>query len=1221
METWAQGIGLANASVVFPNGDRYVGQWQNGLRHGSGAYLFANGTSYAGDFYKGVWCGKGTLTYPNGVEFIGEFANGKPTQIGKFTSPDGAVYTMNDGRLTLPNGKVVSLVFCGRNVGPEGYAEGPNSWSSLFHQGMECTCGGMCGPVSGCQCQDCYSLSFMMPNDASAEAASQADAQSEADATSTTSTRAKRAVPIPPGLDEAVVAFLKSHDLHLKRSIWNLHKAQPKLTTEHLKLLSQALQAYPSIKELRLGSNDLQSADMVVVEQLLSENQSLSILKLNQNSIGDNGLMFLSRAVCSHAALTELNLDRCSIKDEGVRHVCVMLSRNKSLQSLRLSRNHFSDSVMERLADTIATHPALQTVTISSTNITDACIPWFRQAAEKSLTLVEMSLKGTKLSREPLDEMELALAPVFAARRTKSVERKGSVSNDSAISGPESAIKKNDTQALTVGQVEPKPNSSAATKTTATSTNAKQLVSSAPPAETTKEVKVKAESAIDVTAVIRQRPSVVTQRKLSSTTLVPETKPKVESKPSVDSGLGEASASSSVKQAQTAAAAASGIQPKAKATPARRGSKTALDSTKLGSPPGQCEPRSESAPTPKGNPKKPARRASKQKLSASEPQASTATAGAGATDSTNSVTLSAGVNASRAGVPATQKAKVIPTAKAQKTAVTKSNSVASAQGTVEAEEAATTSKPVRGKAAAKRKTPGTKAKPPQQSEKEGTNQDAKTEEKSKPGTMAGTKTPRKRAIAAKPVDGKATNATARQTKANITSAAAAASSVNTTPQVEVKPEAGAKQKASTTAQASTSDPAPRKRTIRTKGGNQLTRKLSEATQEGTSSVDSAPAVAAAKKSVDGKKTKAKATAKPSTTASKNQTANKSEIAEPVTPKSVKGKAAKADAAKELPADPCTDSKPPTITESDTKKAVSRRGKMDGAKSSASKGAAATKKATKGSAASKKAAPSASKRRVDEDEEDAASKGTKLKAAHTVASSDTQDRLLDAAEENIRNTNPITGVQAAPEMGLREACELAKSGCADLEDWAIDSSVFLAQANAKRLKATKTLGALTMDDAMAIHLYTQATPFYGALNGLMRCSDRSQLNCFKPILKRLLNALAKLDASQRRVFRGVKADLSQVYTRGLTFVWWAFSSATSELSVLSDETYLGTSGPRTMFQITAKVIDISTYSACPHENEVLLLPGRTFTVQSTLNVGHGLSMIDVVEEEQAPAHVN
>jgi hypothetical protein len=81
-----------------------------------------------------------------------------------------------------------------------------------------------------------------------------------------------------------------------------------------------------------------------------------------------------------------------------------------------------------------------------------------------------------------------------------------------------------------------------------------------------------------------------------------------------------------------------------------------------------------------------------------------------------------------------------------------------------------------------------------------------------------------------------------------------------------------------------------------------------------------------------------------------------------------------------------------------------------------------------------------------------------------------------------------------------------------------------------------------------------------------------------------------------VWRGVPEDLSVLYPKGREFVWWAVSSCTSSISVLESPSYVGTSGPRTMFSIeTSSGKVVGSHSYFQQEDEVILPPGRYLKV--------------------------
>jgi hypothetical protein len=151
------------------------------------------------------------------------------------------------------------------------------------------------------------------------------------------------------------------------------------------------------------------------------------------------------------------------------------------------------------------------------------------------------------------------------------------------------------------------------------------------------------------------------------------------------------------------------------------------------------------------------------------------------------------------------------------------------------------------------------------------------------------------------------------------------------------------------------------------------------------------------------------------------------------------------------------------------------------------------------------------------------------------------------------------------------------------------------------------------------LYTLESELYARLNALLRQRNRDRLKPFFPYLKLLIDARCKLPRYAGVVWRGVKGvNLLDKYPKGKEFFWWAFSSATKELSSLQNPMFLGTSGMRTVFNIQVKRgIDIARYSIFQgdeSEAEVLLFPGTKLRVVDSMDMGSGLKMVHVEEIE-------
>ena len=79
-------------TMVWSNGDQYVGEWKDGKFHGVGTLTWSNGIKYAGDWKNGIEDGIGTVTWPNGNKYIGERYNAQAHGQGTFIWSDGSRY-------------------------------------------------------------------------------------------------------------------------------------------------------------------------------------------------------------------------------------------------------------------------------------------------------------------------------------------------------------------------------------------------------------------------------------------------------------------------------------------------------------------------------------------------------------------------------------------------------------------------------------------------------------------------------------------------------------------------------------------------------------------------------------------------------------------------------------------------------------------------------------------------------------------------------------------------------------------------------------------------------------------------------------------------------------------------------------------------------------------------------------------------------------------------
>jgi len=202
--------------------------------------------------------------------------------------------------------------------------------------------------------------------------------------------------------------------------------------------------------------------------------------------------------------------------------------------------------------------------------------------------------------------------------------------------------------------------------------------------------------------------------------------------------------------------------------------------------------------------------------------------------------------------------------------------------------------------------------------------------------------------------------------------------------------------------------------------------------------------------------------------------------------------------------------------------------------------------------------------------------------------------------------------------MREAIAFAQNHkeCDDVTktinfDLFVTAAELAAKANMVKPNPRK----LTEQEMAAIHLYTQESPFYEVLNQKLRIQDRKALVPFFPMIKLLMGALYKLPRHKGVVHRAIKTTVNEVYGKNSSVLWWGFSSSTGEKALT--EKFCGDGG--TYFEIgVSRGVDVSGYSAFPHEQEIILLPGTWLVVKDrSSSLAKGRDIVILEENAAAP----
>jgi len=176
-----------------------------------------------------------------------------------------------------------------------------------------------------------------------------------------------------------------------------------------------------------------------------------------------------------------------------------------------------------------------------------------------------------------------------------------------------------------------------------------------------------------------------------------------------------------------------------------------------------------------------------------------------------------------------------------------------------------------------------------------------------------------------------------------------------------------------------------------------------------------------------------------------------------------------------------------------------------------------------------------------------------------------------------NHSPIFCYEELPLLTLEESVQELVSLVPDVKK----------NATAAMQKCSQHSSLLTRDESAAIYLYTMPDiSFFEPLNKALRAKERDNLKPWLVFLKLFITALRKLPSIRATVWRGVCENVSSPFDTDDVHIWWNVNSCTIATSVA--EAFLGNDG--TLFAIeTIHGKDISVFSACSDEREIILMP--------------------------------
>ena len=195
-------------------------------------------------------------------------------------------------------------------------------------------------------------------------------------------------------------------------------------------------------------------------------------------------------------------------------------------------------------------------------------------------------------------------------------------------------------------------------------------------------------------------------------------------------------------------------------------------------------------------------------------------------------------------------------------------------------------------------------------------------------------------------------------------------------------------------------------------------------------------------------------------------------------------------------------------------------------------------------------------------------------------------------------NPILGFETEPLVSLEEAVR-------NIIPFVSDVMTHVKTAKEKYINDPN----LPINEAAAIYLYTIPNSLYGELNKALRNEDGSSLKLWFPYLKLLLTGLYKLPSHSAKVWRGVYNVNASDFKENNIHTWWSITSCSK-----SDDFAGGFKCDKgVLFCIdSAYGKDITSYSAIPNEQEIILMPGTKLRVTKVDHDDNGISTINLTE---------
>ena len=208
---------------------------------------------------------------------------------------------------------------------------------------------------------------------------------------------------IPPKIKKLYEKIFAEKHYTIKKI--SLNKAKIDLVT--LPYFLRIVKFFPSIKELRLGGNKLNSENSDGLAECLVSFKNISKLDLSDNDLRGHGIEVLTPVLVEMKNLTILSLAKNGLGATGSRHLSLMLENLKKIKELDLDGNGLGTEGARYISAALPKLTQIKVLKLRNNNMTDESVKFLKGAFGRMINIELIKLENNRFGNEEKKTMNL----------------------------------------------------------------------------------------------------------------------------------------------------------------------------------------------------------------------------------------------------------------------------------------------------------------------------------------------------------------------------------------------------------------------------------------------------------------------------------------------------------------------------------------------------------------------------------------------------------------------------------------------------------------------------------------------------------------------------------------------------------------------------------------------------------------------------------------------